>query len=357
LPAGSVVLRERPLAATLLEGGDLDRPLAPVARLAGALLEHGCEPLVRSLEPRSGHEFQSHSARGRLQAELTHGLAEARAGAKKATVSDEDGERLLLAVLLNSQGLAAGGRRFQALFPEVGAMANHSCRPNLIFQGAGERGGQDLTLVFRAARDVEAGEELTISYLEELYLPHPEREERLQELHGIAPEKLNTDASLEALSGALTPEQRQQATQRVVAANSAASEAWDKMAALLGSEEGEQELKRLRGVCISAYVVVLNANLLAETHSWRYNATWRLALLLTQDGTPEACKKALPLWDAALRCGLRVWPSELWPEHRPLLRGARRAAELAKDETRVAAYQAQQERIDALLEQGIPASS
>lgn len=355
LQAGAIVLRERPLAATLLEAADAERPMAPVARLAGALIEHGLEPLTRILEPRPGHDYLEHPARAQLAAELTRGLAAARSGANAAAISDEDGERLLLTILLNSHGVAHGGKRFQGLFSVMGAMANHSSSPNLIFQGAG---GEDLFLVFRAARDIEPGEELTISYLEELYLPYPERADRLQELHCFAAERLPTDASLEAMSGSLPEEQRQQATQRVVAANSAADEAWEKMAALTGvGEADEKELQRLRGLCISAYAAVLNANLLAETHSWRFNATWRLALLLTQDSTPEACKKSLPLWDSALRCGLRVWPSELWPEHQPLLRGAARAAAAAQDETRIAAYKEQQERIDALLQQGALASS
>lgn len=346
LKAGAVVLREMPLAATLIEAAD--QPMAPVARLAGALLVHGLEPTTRNLEPRPGHAYLSHPARGPWAAELSRGWKVLCEVAKGTPLSDEDGERLLLTIMLNSLGIAQGGCRFQALFSEIGAMANHSCRPNMLFRGAGGS-GDDLALVFRAARDIELGEELTISYLEELYLPFPEREDRLQQLHCISPDSLPTDGSLVAMSSSLSPEQRQQATQRVMAANSAASDAWEQLSQLLGGDN-EKELKRLRALCISAYVVVLNANLLAETHSWRYNATWRLAMLLTQDGTPEACRKALPLWDSALRCGLRVWPSEMWPEHRPLLRGAKRAAELAKDAERMATYQAQLERIEALLD-------
>lgn len=350
LEAGAVVLRERPLVAVLLEPGDAEQPMAPVARLAGALLENGLETATRSLQPRPGAEYLEHPARARVAAELTQGLNLARKGhgGQAATISDEDGERLLLTILLNSLGIALQGRRYQGLFSEVGAMANHSSRPNLVFQGAGD-GCEELLLVLRAARDVEPGEELTISYLEELYLPFGERDERLQELHGFPAERLPTDASLEAMSSNLSPDKREQAIQRVVAANSAAHDAWEKMATLSPYDDNK-ELQRLRGLCVSAYAAVLNANVLTETHTWRFNATWRLAHLLTQDDTPQACQKSLQLWDSALRCGLRIWPSELWPEHRHLLRGAIRAAKTAKDETRTAAYQEQMARIEALLE-------
>mmetsp|Transcript_63323 Transcript_63323/g.205561 ORF Transcript_63323/g.205561 Transcript_63323/m.205561 type:complete len:152 (+) Transcript_63323:851-1306(+) len=96
--------------------------------------------------------------------------------------------------------------------------------------------------------------------------------------------------------------------------------------------------RKHRVIAAARYADVLNANLLAETHSWRYNATWRLASLLTQDDEPKSCAQALILWESAVRSGRRVWPSDLWPEHRRLLKGAQRAAKGAGEEVKAAEF-------------------
>ena len=48
-------------------------------------------------------------------------------------------------------------------------------------------------------RDIAAGEELCICYLNSLYLSFPERDERLQDLYFFGAEPLSTDKGLEAL--------------------------------------------------------------------------------------------------------------------------------------------------------------
>lgn len=366
IPAGAIVLRERALAATSLDAppdlADMlataqpgDEAMLLTARLAAAVLVAGQETSTRALEPRVGREYHQHSVRPARADELARGgrLVRARCPQNAAFLDDDTLGRLLLAISINSHGITlSGGQSHQGLFPEVGAMVNHSCRPNLIHFGVGiegEDGASDqLQLVLQAVRDIEPGEELTISYLDDLYLPFAERDERLRDLYGCPADGLQTDAGLQAVSAlgaSMPPAERAEVTQRVVAANSAAHEAWD-AAAELRAASGEQaspqvraELGRLEQTAASHYAALLNANLLAETHAWRFNATCRLASLLTRGNAPKSCAQALLLLESALRAGHLVWPSENWPEHRRLLRGACRAAQGAGDEARASKYE------------------
>lgn len=362
VPVGAVVLRERAVAAAAGSAAeDAEQPLLPACRLAAAVLAAGLEAATNTLEPRTGRELAEHPIRSRRKAELARGRARVReqcpVGA--ARLDDDALDRLLMVMTLNAIGVVLpGGQLHQGLFAEVGAMVNHSSRPNLVFHGAGvsgKEGYDELQLVLQAVRDVEPGEELTISYLPELYLPHPERDERLQELYGFPADRLPSDAGLEAQ----VPNAAAGATQRVVAANDAAHGAWERVAVLRGlltkvdDEEKQEKLrKQLQQQQMTAaqhYAAILNEKLLAETHAWRYNATWRLAALLTNPGAPKSCAKALPLWEAAMRSGLHVWPSEHWPEHRRLLAGARRAAEGAGDGVRAAEIGRQLEALDGAM--------
>lgn len=267
-------------------------------------------------------------------------------------MDDDAITRLLLVSALNAHGVALpDGQVHQGLFSEMGAMVNHSCRPNLLVRGVGIEGVEgsrdQLQLVLLAVRDIEEGEELTISYLSELYLPFPERDERLRDIHGFGASRLATDPGLEALSSAgkaKSVAERGQAEQRVVAANGAAHDAWERAAARPCAAE---DLRKQRMIAASHYAALLNENLLAETHAWRYNATWRLATLLAADGAPKkACAQALVLWESAMRSGLLVWPSDHWPEHQRLLRGARIAASGAGEEEKSERYARQLAEIE-----------
>jgi hypothetical protein len=57
----------------------------------------------------------------------------------------------------------------------VGAILNHSCAPNCILTYSGSK------QIIRTLRDIEAGEELTHSYVD-LCLPTPERRQSLTQL-------------------------------------------------------------------------------------------------------------------------------------------------------------------------------
>ena len=71
-------------------------------------------------------------------------------------------------------------------------------------RGSGSGAGK-LVLRLRTVRDIAAGEELCISYLNSLYTSFPERDERLQEVYFFGADTLGTDAGLEALVGRTSP--------------------------------------------------------------------------------------------------------------------------------------------------------
>lgn len=83
----------------------------------------------------------------------------------------------------NRDGGGGGGRSLQSQWDERGSGS-----------GAGK-----LVLRLRTVRDIAAGEELCISYLNSLYTSFPERDERLQEVYFFGADTLGTDAGLEAL--------------------------------------------------------------------------------------------------------------------------------------------------------------
>lgn len=350
IAVGTVVLRERAVAAVRSDVKDVDMPIRSAVRLAIALLVAGREADTRTLTPRMGREFAEHPV-GRARAEeLAQGRAMLQKACTKATAAmdDEALERLLLVNTLNTNTVRLpDGSAHEGLFAEVGAMVNHCCAPNLLFHGVGiageDKGHDQLQLVAQAVRNIEAGEELTISYLGDLYLPFAERDERLQDLYAFAGSRLPTDPGLEALSAsalAKDKSDRDHGLQRVVAANTAAHDAWERAAELRAAgAEHAGDMRKQQATAAAHYAALLNTNLLAETHAWRYNATWRLASLLMADAPPKkACIQALMLWESAMRSGLRVWPSEHWPEHRMLLRAAQQAASGASDEAKSEEY-------------------
>lgn len=341
IPAGSVVLREKALVAAVGSQQDSDMPMLPAIRLTAAILTAGVEASTRSLEPRLGRETAEHPVRTARDEELKSAVALVRERCPQASaiLDDEALQRLVLAVSLNAHGvnLRGGGEGVHhGLFVEVGAMINHSCRPNAIIQGVGIQGSDGehdaLQLVLQTVSDVKAGEELCISYLNELYLPFPERDERLRDMHAFGAEQLSSDRGLEAMSAsaaALSSAERAQLLQRVIKCNELAFATWEKaMTHRAGYADADQQAlcRKMKSASAQNYAALLNTNLLAETHAWRYNASWRLAALLSEDGPPKACAQSLQLWECAIRSGLLVWPSVNWPEHRRLLRGALQAA-------------------------------
>merc|ERR1711957_175293 len=102
-------------------------------------------------------------------------------------------------------------------------------------------------------------------------------------------------------------------------------------------------------IAADCYNAVLESNLLAETHAWHYNAAHRLASLLVDIGDPEPCEKALKLWEGVLRSGDRLFPSETWPERRPILSSALLAAAKVENTTLHAEYTKQMEHLERVL--------
>jgi SET domain-containing protein len=82
-------------------------------------------------------------------------------------------------VITNAHALqepGISGRLCQGIFP-FAAMTNHSCSPNAThaWWPANDGGGGGIHLAVRAVRDIDAGEEVTISYLDDLMAPFEER--------------------------------------------------------------------------------------------------------------------------------------------------------------------------------------
>ena len=85
-----------------------------------------------------------------------------------------DCARILSALNTNSHELEHWGGG-SGLFPEAGAMCEHSCRPNCVFNTSkGE-------LFVVAIRDLKAGESVSIDYVNAFYEPRESRREQLQE--------------------------------------------------------------------------------------------------------------------------------------------------------------------------------
>ncbi|KAI2639987.1 SET domain-containing protein [Xylaria nigripes] len=70
------------------------------------------------------------------------------------------------------RGAGRKGESHLACYPDV-ARLNHDCRPNMHYRL------ENMTLTVLAARDIESGEELSVSYVD-VFLPSTERKERIR---------------------------------------------------------------------------------------------------------------------------------------------------------------------------------
>eukprot|EP00191_Tetraselmis_sp_GSL018_P002193 CAMPEP_0177596306 /NCGR_PEP_ID=MMETSP0419_2-20121207/10958_1 /TAXON_ID=582737 /ORGANISM="Tetraselmis sp., Strain GSL018" /LENGTH=304 /DNA_ID=CAMNT_0019088101 /DNA_START=1 /DNA_END=912 /DNA_ORIENTATION=- len=174
--------------ADAAEGGE---PVEVASQLLCRLFEENCVQELESLDPGPlgcGRKWSGYSHPGfaSREKELQHGCACVRLGLDRGvlhqgSVPDLEIQRLLLVVMLNAHALQPpGGCGLRQGIFTAAAMTNHSCEPNAVHlhcdapAGHGDgRAAQWMQL--RAVRDIAAGEEVTISYLDDLTLPLPER--------------------------------------------------------------------------------------------------------------------------------------------------------------------------------------
>jgi hypothetical protein len=337
---GTVLLREPAAAWTVLTSADVvgaADPIAATARVAVYLLSSNTERLADHLEPTFAEFSAGHRARAGHADDIARGatlVTDALSVDRRATVPRLEIERLVLAVMLNAHSVVnpRGGPKAQALFPRMGAMLNHDDCPNAVVvpcrsppieasDGGGSQAGPWLEV--RSIRPIEAAEEVTITYLDSLYSSFPERTEVLQQKYLFDATARPTDASLELLVPGRETDNA--AIDRVVRANTTACAAYDRaVAGALFGEAGSAPK-----IAAQQYAAVLREGVLATTHAWHYNATTKLATLLTQTKSPVLCERALALWEDAIAASNPVWPSPLWPERRDLERGAAAAARIA----------------------------
>lgn len=126
---------------------------------------------LRSYLASQGHQLKTHLAD--VRARRPDFLDAAQRAAEALGVDDRDALRdLVLAVDINAIALGDAGCGFGA----TSSAFNHSCLENVSHYAVWDDGAP--TLVFRASRDVQAGDELTICYLGEDELAQPTRDRR-----------------------------------------------------------------------------------------------------------------------------------------------------------------------------------
>eukprot|EP00040_Diaphanoeca_grandis_P007788 m.42316 g.42316 ORF g.42316 m.42316 type:complete len:397 (-) comp19069_c0_seq1:213-1403(-) len=336
IAAGTVILREDAVIFVEVdEDAAASNPIIPTAELAIAIIKAGVVPKLDCLEPEVGvandhGNMSKHRGFTQRASELSDGVEIVRKHCSVDSLKTVPSvKRLLLAISLNAHGIKLPSKpMLQGIFPVIAAMCNHSCRPNMMFQGRlhkTDSGDEKLEIVLRTVRRITIGEELTISYLGSQYLSFPERDERLQDIYLFGAETLSTDKGLEAL--ALTDAlQIKTETSRVVSANRSAEDAWDE--ALL-TNRTSKKFSQLQAIALANYSIILKSNLLGKHHAWRYNAHIRVAKVLTQTRSVKACVRAVGHYEQALEMGALVWAGDLWPEARSLIHGGQQACLIA----------------------------
>mmetsp|Transcript_24917 Transcript_24917/g.62791 ORF Transcript_24917/g.62791 Transcript_24917/m.62791 type:complete len:284 (+) Transcript_24917:737-1588(+) len=262
-------------------------------------------------------------------------------------MDNEELKRLLLVVITNTHALEdpKSGQLHQGLFPQYGAMTNHSCVPNCTHtwysapasgKSAESEEGRALCMALRAVRDIARGEELTISYLDDLMAPFEERAETLRTryLFDGATKRPCDDWLAAVVCGEAAYKER---APQIIACNEAADAAWrratDLAAPGYGQLEGQTEVRRLRMEAVVHYAELLKlaSGCLHADHRWVHNARVRTAMVMTASGAPRSCANALPLWRASMAAALKCYPPH-WPSTVPLLKGGCSAASVAGDE-------------------------
>ena len=347
--AGAPLLCEAALVACTLEGGPLDRPWLLAAQLVEELLEArataGAE--LATLEPRSAADAVVPNDEAD---ELNAAVDQLRQCTSAQAVSNAELTRLLLVVARNAMALEG----CQALCPRA-SMINHSCSPNATHQGFRRASDKTLCVCIRAVRSIREGEQITISYVDDLATSVRERTASLAH-HGFAAELRPCDPPLEGwLLPAAETVRRAEVERTVHAHNVAADEAWSAAHAGGGGGAGDEQKKQLlmRAASLYAKLLQLSSGALDDRHAILLQARSRLAQVMMMSGADRSRANALPLWRAVL-AALRPCVPAHWPQLLPPLRSAAAAAAAAGDESAASAFRAEYERVLGVLNPTCP---
>jgi hypothetical protein len=342
--AGAPILCEVALASMNLSSLDMQQdPMLTAALLAAALLvDSTVHGLTRALEPQT--------ADGLVLDQATDAVAEMRRRAPaSATVDDRELLRLLHVVQRNALELLG----HQALCVRA-SMINHSCTPNATHMGFRRRADGALCCCIRAVRDIRAGEEVRISYVEDLACGAAERAAALAH-HGFGPDARAADGPLEAwapTAPAPSDPRRAQLERELSARNSAADAAWNSASGARAHGESDTAAPKqlfMQAAAHYAQLLQLGSGVLGEGHAMLLQARLRLAKVMMMSGAQRSQANSLPLWQAALAVTRTCVPTH-WPALLELLRGAAAAATAAGAEAAAQAYSAEVRNVLAVLQ-------
>jgi len=342
--AGAPILCEVALASMNLSSLDMQQdPMLTAALLAAALLvDSTVHGLTRALEPQT--------ADGLVLDQATDAVAEMRRRAPaSATVDDRELLRLLHVVQRNALELLG----HQALCVRA-SMINHSCTPNATHMGFRRRADGALCCCIRAVRDIRAGEEVRISYVEDLACGAAERAAALAH-HGFGPDARAADGPLEAwapTAPAPSDPRRAQLERELSARNSAADAAWSSASGARAHGESDTAAPKqlfMQAAAHYAQLLQLGSGVLGEGHAMLLQARLRLAKVMMMSGAQRSQANSLPLWQAALAVTRTCVPTH-WPALLELLRGAAAAATAAGAEAAAQAYSAEVRNVLAVLQ-------
>ena len=344
--AGAPLLCEAALVSHTLQGAPINRPWLLAAQLVEELLEvrttAGAE--LATLEPRAAADAVAPNDEAD---ELNAAVDQLRQCTSAQAVSDAELKRLLLVVARNAMALEG----CQALCPRA-SMINHSCSPNATHQGFRRASDKTLCVCIRAVRNIQEGEQITISYVDDLATSVRERTASLAH-HGFEAEHRPCDAALEGwILPAAETVRRAEVERTVHAHNVAADEAWS---AAHASGAGDEQMKQqlMRAASLYAKLLQLSSGALDDRHAILLQARSRLAEVMMMSGADRSRANALPLWRAVL-AALRPCVPEHWPQLLPPLRSAAAAAAAAGDESAASAFRSEYESVLGVLNPTCP---
>ena len=345
IAAGAPVLCEPALAAASLKGCESQQdPWLVAARLAALLLaSEDVHNLTRNLMPQcaDGLKFDNDTTAAVVEIQ--------KVAPGRLSVDETELLRLLHVVRRNALEILG----HQAICVRA-SMCNHSCMPNATHQGFRRAADGALCVVVRAVRDVAIGDEVCISYIEDLACSAAERAEALAS-HGITPDERACDAALEAWARDAPPPSdthRQTISSELASRATAADRAWTDalkgQSLMTASATADAKQALLQAAAHYAQLLQRASGILGEGHAIVLLARLRLAQLMMSSGAQRSQANALPLWKAVLEatrpCVPDAWPALLEP-----LRGAAAAASAAGDSTQSEHYAAEAERVLTVL--------
>ena len=277
--AGTPLLCEAALAAHSLEGLPANKPWQVAARLAAGLIDAksaAVDAAVGTLEPRQLADA--------IIPDGEAGDIAAAAAALPDTVPIDERTRLLHVVARNALCL----ENHQALCPRA-SMVNHSCMPNATHQHFRRTRDGALCVCLRAVRPIQAGDEITISYIEDLACPPAERAQGLAH-HRIICEARSCDPALEAWSippGEEYQARRSEAELTLHAHNVAADKTWAAAHATPPPDEAQRRQLLMEAAQRYAKILQLAGGTLGEGHALLLQARGRIAHVTNPSPSPS----------------------------------------------------------------------